>query len=165
MMAMVQKFHMTPMMRMGTMLLKLLLWAGMPMGSLALLSVRGRTSGKVYTTPVALVQQDHEQWLVAAFEEVNWVRNLRAAGSAHLIRGRHTEAIEVIELEMSKAAPILQVFLERYQRVPFIPPYFSVTSPSSRAAFEREAIHHPLFRIVPVNAMRRNQAHNVVRPV
>ena len=143
-------FRMTPMMRIGTTLLKVLLWTGVPIGALALLSVRGRKSGKIYTTPVALVQQGNEQRLVAAFGEVNWVRNLRAAGSAHLIQGRRTQAIEVVELEKREAAPILQQFLQRYQRVPFIPPYFSVTPTSSLAAFEREAIHHPVFRIVPL---------------
>ncbi len=150
---MAQQFQMTPMMWMGTTLLKVLLWAGVSMGSLTLLSVRGRKSGKLYTTPVALVQQDNERWLVAAFGEVNWVRNLRAAGSARLICGRRTEEIGVVELEMSKAAPILQQFLQRYQRVPFIPPYLGVTSTSPRAAFEQEAIHHPVFRIVPMHTI------------
>ena len=49
-------FQMTSMMRIGTAMLKALLRAGVPMGPLVLLSVRGRKSGKVYTTPVVLVQ-------------------------------------------------------------------------------------------------------------
>jgi deazaflavin-dependent oxidoreductase (nitroreductase family) len=135
-------------MRLGTALLKALLLAGMPMGPLVLLSVRGRKSRKVHTTPVALVQQGDERWLVAAFGEVNWVRNLRAAGAAHLTRGRHTEPIGVVELGISEAAPILQRFLHAYHLVPFIPPYFSVTPHSPLADFELEATHHPVFRIV-----------------
>lgn len=58
---MARTFRMTPMMRIGTTLLQVLLRAWMPMGSLALLSVRGRKSGKVFTTPVALVQHVTEQ--------------------------------------------------------------------------------------------------------
>lgn len=91
---MTQTFRMTRTMRLGTALLKALLRAGVPLGPLVLLSVRGRKSGKISTTPVALVQHGNERWLVAAFGEVNWVQNLRAAGTAHLIRGRRTEAVE-----------------------------------------------------------------------
>lgn len=145
---MTQTFRMTRTMRLGTALLKALLRAGMPMGSLVLLSVRGRKSGKVYTTPVALVHQGHERWLVAAFGEVNWVWNLRAAGAAHLTRGRHSEPIDVVELGSAEAAPILQRFLHAYHLVPFIPPYFSVSPRSPLADFEREAAHHPVFRIL-----------------
>ena len=147
-MAMIQTFRMTRTMRLGTALLKALLRAGMPMGSLALLSVRGRKSGKVYTTPVALIHQGRERWLVAAFGEVNWVRNLRAAGAACLTQGRRTEPIDVVELGITEAAPILQRFLQAYHLVPFIPPSFSVTPHSSLADFEQEATYHPVFRII-----------------
>jgi deazaflavin-dependent oxidoreductase (nitroreductase family) len=147
--SMTPTLRMTRTMRLGTTLLKGMLRAGVPMGPLALLSVRGRRSGKGYATPVALVKQGHERWLVAAFGEVNWVRNLRAAGVAHLIRGRHAESISVIELGPSAAAPILQRFLHAYYLVPFIPPYFGVTRQSPLEAFEQEAAHHPVFRIVP----------------
>jgi hypothetical protein len=91
-------------------------------------------------------------FLVAAFGEVNWVRNLRAAGRAYLTRRRRTEAIGVVELEAREAAPILKQFLRESQRVSFIKPYFRVTPQSSRDEFEREALHHPVFRIVSMNA-------------
>jgi deazaflavin-dependent oxidoreductase (nitroreductase family) len=145
---MTQPFRMTRTMRLGTALVKTLLRAGMPIGHLALLSVQGRKSGRVFTTPVALVQHGNERWLVAAFGEVNWVRNLRAMGSAYLTRGRRTEAIGGVELEAQAAAPILKQYLRETQRVPFIKPYFRVTSHSSLADFVREAAHHPVFRVV-----------------
>ena len=146
-------FHMTRSMRIGSTILTALLRAGLPFGSLTLLSVRGRKSGKVYTTPVALVERSGTRWLVATFGEVNWVRNLRTAGQAQLTRGRRTEAIGVVELEAREAAPILKQFLTSYQMVPFIPPYFDVTLRSPLADFEREASHHPVFRIVRTNVM------------
>ena len=43
---MIKSFEMTPIMRFGTDLLMKMLYAGMPMGPLKLLSVRGRKSGK-----------------------------------------------------------------------------------------------------------------------
>ena len=150
---MTETFHMTRSMRIGSTILTALLRAGLPFGSLTLLSVRGRKSGKVYTTPVALVERSGTRWLVAAFGEVNWVRNLRTAGQAQLTRGCRTEAIGVVELEAREAAPILKQFLTSYQMVPFIPPYFAVTRRSPLADFEREASHHPVFRIVRTNVM------------
>ena len=51
-----ETFHMTRSIRIGSTILMALLRAGVPLGSLILLSVRGRKSGKVSTTPVALVE-------------------------------------------------------------------------------------------------------------
>lgn len=140
-------FQMTRPMRVGTDMLKFMLRAGFPLGSLRLLAHRGRKSGTLYTTPVALVEQNGTRWLVAAFGEVNWVRNLRAAGTAQLMHGRRTETISVVELTSVEAAPILKQFLKSYGFVPFIPPYFDATAKSPVADFEHEALRHPVFRI------------------
>jgi deazaflavin-dependent oxidoreductase (nitroreductase family) len=143
-----QPFHMTGGLRVVSTILTTLLRLGLPVGPAVLLSVRGRTSGKIYTIPVELVESSGTSFLVAAFGEVNWVRNLRAAGQAHLTRRRRTEAIGVVELGAREAAPILKQFLRESQRVSFIKPYFHVTPHSSLADFEQEALHHPVFRIV-----------------
>jgi deazaflavin-dependent oxidoreductase (nitroreductase family) len=154
---MTKTFHMTNGMRIGTTILTALLRAGLPFGSLTLLSVRGRKSGKIHTIPVALVERSGTRWLVAAFGEVSWVRNLRAAGQAQLIRGSRTEAIGVVELEAQEAVPILKQFLTSYQMVPFIPPYFDVTPRSPLADFEREAAYHPVFRVVSMNRTQEKE--------
>lgn len=143
-----QPFHMTGGLRVASMTLSILVRLGLPVGPSVLLSVRGRKSGKVHTIPVALVENSGARFLVAAFGEVNWVRNLRAAGEAHLRRRRRTEPIGVVELGVREAAPILQQFLRESQRVSFIKPYFRVTPHSSLADFEQEALYHPVFRIV-----------------
>jgi steroid delta-isomerase-like uncharacterized protein/deazaflavin-dependent oxidoreductase (nitroreductase family) len=143
-----QPFHMTGGLRVVSTIITILLRLGLPVGPSVLLSVRGRTSGKIYTIPVELVENSGTSFLVAAFGEVNWVRNLRAAGQAHLTRRRRTEAIGVVELGAREAAPILKQFLRESQRVSFIKPYFRVTPHSSLADFEQEALYHPVFRIV-----------------
>jgi hypothetical protein len=148
---MTKTFQMTSGMRIGTAILTAMLRVGLPFGSLVLLSVRGRTSGNVYTTPVALVEQRGTRWLVAAFEEVNWVHNHRVAGAAQFTRGRRREAIGVAELGAADAAPVLKQFLTNFQLVPFIRPYFDVTPQSPLSDFEREATQHPVFRIVNTN--------------
>lgn len=138
---------MTSSMRIGTAILTAILRAGLPLGPLRLLSVLGRSSGHLYTIPVALLERNGTQWLVAAFGEVNWVRNIRAAGAAQLGRGRRRETVRAVELGPAEAAPILQRYLEKYQKVPFIAPYFEATAKSPLTDFEREALHHPVFRI------------------
>ena len=150
---MTKPFEMTYVMRAGTVVLKVMLGAGVPMGPLALLSVRGRKSGKIYTTPVALVKQYGERWLVAAFGEVSWVHNLRAAGEAQLISGRRAETIGVVELGITDAAPILRKFLIDFHLVPFIPPYFDATPQSPLLNFQHEASSHPVFRILRMKVL------------
>src|SRR5690606_17015299 len=129
----------------GTLMLRFMLNLGLPIGPLQLLTHRGRKSGTIYTTPVALVQEDGTRWLVAAFGEVDWVRNIRATGWAQLGSGRRAETVEFVEMEAAEAAPILKQFLKSYGFVPFIPPYFNVMPESALGEFEREALHHPVF--------------------
>src|SRR5690242_474511 len=144
--------HMTAGLRMRSTTLTTLLRLGLPAAPSAPLPVAGPTSGQIYTIPIALVENSGTSFLVAAFGEVNWVRNLRAAGQAQLTRRRRTESIGVVELEAKEAAPVLKQFLRESQRISFIKPYFHVTPHSSLADFEQEALYHPVFRIVSTNA-------------
>ena len=88
--------------RIGDALFMALLRAGITMGTMSLLTVRGRKSGQPHTVPVLLVEQDGQRWLVAPYGVVQWVRNLRAAGTATLTRSRRSEAISVTELEAQR---------------------------------------------------------------
>ncbi len=63
-----------------------LLRRGMPMGPNAMLTVRGRKTGEPRTAAVAVLEVDGRRWILGAYGEVNWVRNLRAAGRGQ--RGR-----------------------------------------------------------------------------
>src|SRR5215469_5916789 len=83
--------------RVGNLLTTTLLRAGVKLGSMALLTVRGRKSGLPRTTPIAVGEQDGQRWLIGAYGVVDWVRNLRAAGEAILTQGRRSEHIFVVE--------------------------------------------------------------------
>jgi deazaflavin-dependent oxidoreductase (nitroreductase family) len=75
-----------------------LLRLGAPMGPNVLLTVRGRKSGEPRSAGVALAEIDGRRWVIGAYGEVNWVRNLRAAGEGTLrVRGRD-ERIRATEL-------------------------------------------------------------------
>src|SRR5256886_15745216 len=80
-----------------------LLGVGIPLGPNALLTVRGRKSGQPRTTPVALVEVGGRRWVIGTFGEVNWVRNLRAAGRASLSVGRRREEVLATELDHTAA--------------------------------------------------------------
>jgi deazaflavin-dependent oxidoreductase (nitroreductase family) len=75
-----------------------MLGIGIPMGPNALITVRGRKSGEPRTTPVALIEIGGKRWVSSPFGDVNWVRNLRAAGQATLTFGRREELVTAIEL-------------------------------------------------------------------
>ncbi len=135
--------------RMEAALITRLLRAGVKMGTTSLLTVRGRKSGQPYTVPVLLVEQDGRRWLVAPYGAVQWVRNIRAAGTATLTRSHHSETISVTELAAKEAAPILKQYLLMHVSAG-VRSYFDATKDSPLEAFEREAARHPVFKITPI---------------
>jgi deazaflavin-dependent oxidoreductase (nitroreductase family) len=79
-----------------TSIMRPLLGAGIPMGPNALVTIRGRKSGLPRTLPLTIVEYSGRRWLLAPFGEVNWVRNLRAAGEATISqRGKQAEVTAV----------------------------------------------------------------------
>jgi deazaflavin-dependent oxidoreductase (nitroreductase family) len=79
-------------------ILDFLVGLGVPIGFNRLVTIRGRMSGRPRTVGLAVIKHDGRQWVWAPWGEVNWVRNLRAAGRATITwRGRqeHVTAIEL----------------------------------------------------------------------
>jgi deazaflavin-dependent oxidoreductase (nitroreductase family) len=111
-----------------------------------LLTVPGRTTGKLWSTPVSIVRDRDERWLVAPYGERNWVKNTRAAGWVELRRGRRRERLAVEELEPDAAVPVLR---EYYRQGRVTRPFFSVSLDSSDEAWLAEAPQHPVFRLEP----------------
>lgn len=136
--------------RLGNMLTRTLLRTGLKVNGpnnvpMYMLTVRGRKSGQPRTTPIVVIEQDRKRYLVAPFGEVDWVRNLRAAGEAALTRGRRTEAVRAKELPRDEASLVLQRSVE-HGRVPsFLAKYFDVTAQSSPEEFNAAAARHPVF--------------------
>jgi deazaflavin-dependent oxidoreductase (nitroreductase family) len=80
-------------------ILKFLLVAGIPLGVNRLVTIRGRKSGLPRTTPLAVSEVGGRRWVWSPWGEVQWVRNLRAAGRATIaVRGR-TEEVSATELD------------------------------------------------------------------
>ena len=93
-----------------------ILQVGPLMGPNALITIRGRKSGLPRTTPVALVEIDGRRWVIAPFGDVNWVRNLRAAGRATLSVGDRRDEVTATEVTGEAAAAFFRDVLGPYVR-------------------------------------------------
>jgi deazaflavin-dependent oxidoreductase (nitroreductase family) len=79
-----------------------LLAAGVPLGFNGLITIRGRKSGLPRTTPVAVIESSGRRWVWAPWGDVQWVRNLRAAGRATVTVRKRTEEVSAIELDAAQ---------------------------------------------------------------
>lgn len=140
-----QTYRMTLGRRLADAFVRAMLAVGVPIRDTYVLTVRGRRTGRPHSTPVRLVEENGNRWLVAPYGPVNWVRNARAAGQVTLSRGRKLETVAIEELGPTESAPVLKRYLEE---VPIVRPFFDVTPDSSLEAFAAEAPRHPVFRIV-----------------
>jgi deazaflavin-dependent oxidoreductase (nitroreductase family) len=130
--------------RLVNLIVRALLRLGLNPPRTYLLTVPGRKTGKSYTTPVTLVEENGERWLVAPYGEVGWVKNARAGGKVTLGRGARSETVRIIELAPSEAAPVLKKYVTD---VPVVRPFFDVTPQSDIKSFIAEAPRHPVFRL------------------
>src|SRR5215216_4468313 len=80
-----------------------LLRLGVPMGPNLLLTVRGRSSGQPRTAPVAVVEVGDRRWIMGAYGDAQWVRNLRVAGEADITSHGRTEHVTTVELDQQQA--------------------------------------------------------------
>jgi deazaflavin-dependent oxidoreductase (nitroreductase family) len=111
-----------------------------------LLTVQGRKSGRVYSTPVDVMEVGGDRWLVAGYGVVNWVHNVRASGAAALSRGGESRAYRVVEATPDEAVPVLREYMRQVQ---VTAPYFDATPDSPDEAVAAEVARHPVFRLVP----------------
>lgn len=93
-----------------------LLAAGVPLGPDVLITVPGRRTGLPRTTPVTLCENGGRQGVISPFGEVNWVRNLRAAGHATIAAGRRKEEVTAIELGPDEAVEFIRDVLAPHAR-------------------------------------------------
>jgi len=134
-------------------LIRRLLGAGMPFGPNVLLTVRGRTSGVPRTFPVAVMEAGGRRFVLSPFGEVNWVRNLRAAGEAVVSSGGRQESFDGVEIPPEEGGPILREALAPYvhSRVlsKVLGRFFNLGSASTPEDYVAEARRHPMFELRP----------------
>jgi hypothetical protein len=83
---------------------------GVVIGTIRLISVPGRKSGELRTTPVSPLATGGKRYVIAGFEGADWVKNARSAGWGILARGREQARVSLIELPSRERGPVLREF-------------------------------------------------------
>ena len=124
---------------------------GLAIGPAWLLTIPGRKSGKLRTTPVAPLQVGGERYLLAVYEETDWVANARAAGWGILARGRKAENVSLTELPLVARTEVLRSLPSQApQAAGFIKQRFGIAyEPDQTAALADKC---RVFRIGPAPA-------------
>lgn len=130
---------------------KSLLTAGVPMGFNRLVTIRGRKSGLPRTTPVAIIEVSGRRWVWAPWGEVQWVRNLRAAGRATITVRRRTEEVTAIELDPTERVGYFRDILGPLARsIPFGVRFIRIADGVDLNDPVKAAEGRPVFELHPV---------------
>ena len=111
-----------------------------------LLKVKGRTSGKLHSTAVSLLEISGKMFLVAPRGRTQWVRNAEAAGEITLKRGS-TRKFRLRRLADSEKPPVLKAYLTNYKAA--VGRFFPVSPDASLEAFTQIAAGYPVFELIP----------------
>lgn len=101
-------------------MLEFLLKIGIPLGPNRLVTVAGRKSGLPRTTPLAVIEVGDRRWVWAPWGEVNWVKNLRAAGRATITKREASEEVTATELDPAERVEFFRDVLgPKARSIPF----------------------------------------------
>jgi hypothetical protein len=120
-----------------------LLRRGIQFGPPLLLSVPGRRSGRLQTTPVSPVEHAGHRYIVAGFADADWVKNARAAGWGLLGKGPEPERVRLTELPVGERSPVLKAFVTNVRGGRG---FINVPPAAPLAAFAEVADRFPVFR-------------------
>jgi deazaflavin-dependent oxidoreductase (nitroreductase family) len=106
----------------------------------ARLSVPGRSSGQWRTTPIVVLDDQGERYLLAPGGHTDWARNLRAAGHGRLIQHGRVEEFAAVEVPPHQRPALITAYQHRYGKMPTV-----------AASFRQfpDPVDHPTFRITP----------------
>jgi deazaflavin-dependent oxidoreductase (nitroreductase family) len=109
-----------------------------------LLEVRGRKSGKIYSTAVNLMELNGKQFLVAPRGRTQWVRNAEAAGEVTLKRGARRR-FRLRSLVDSEKPAVLKIYLTNYKSA--VQKFFPVLPNAPLDEFAKIAAGYPVFEL------------------
>jgi len=118
---------------------------------MALLTIRGRKTGRERTVPIGVFERAGRKYIVAAFGEVNWVLNLRTVGQVTITQGKHEATYAAEQVQGEEAALVLRDCLEAYLPSPLAGPMLrqriSMAADAPLDALAVEARRTPVFRV------------------
>jgi deazaflavin-dependent oxidoreductase (nitroreductase family) len=112
-----------------------------------LLQVRGRKSGKIYSTPIDLLELGGKRFLVAPRGDTQWVRNAEAAGEVTLKKGSKRQKFGLRAVSDQEKPEILKAYLDQFRRE--VQRYFPVPAGSPVEAFRELVQSYPAFELIP----------------
>jgi deazaflavin-dependent oxidoreductase (nitroreductase family) len=111
-----------------------------------ILTVAGRKSGRLYSTPVDVMVHEGRRWLVAGYGPANWVENARAAGQVTLSRDGRTEVLAVEDASPGESVPVLRKYM---REVRVTRRYFDASPDDPDDAIVAELPRHPVLKLMP----------------
>lgn len=111
-----------------------------------LVQVPGRKTGRVYSTPVDLLEFEGRRFLVAPRGRTQWVRNAEAAGELVLKRGTERQTFRIRIVPDEKKPEILKAYLDRFKFT--VQRYFPVRAGSEPRDFANMAERYPVFELL-----------------
>lgn len=111
-----------------------------------LLQVCGRKSGRVYSTPVNVLDVERKRYLVAPRGRTQWVRNAESAGEITLKKGHYRQSFRLRPIPDGEKPELLKQYLERFATT--VQRYFPVAAGSELQAFREVAASYPVFELL-----------------
>jgi deazaflavin-dependent oxidoreductase (nitroreductase family) len=116
-----------------------------------LLRVRGRRSGRDYDVPVRIAARDGKRYVVSLLGEAQWVRNLRAAGTAHLLVGADAEPVVAHEIRAEEKVDFLRWYCRQPDhRLSVRAGLKANPKRLTSAEIDRLVREHPIFQLDPM---------------
>jgi len=117
--------------------------------NMAVLEVRGRSSGRPRTTPVVVAMLEGQRYLVSMLgPSSGWVKNVEAAHGEAFLRQHGRNAVHLVPLPPAQRAPVLREYVKvatsGRQHLP-------VAIDAPLAEFEAIADRYPVYRIDPLS--------------
>jgi len=120
---------------------------GVGLGHNYVVEVRGRKSGRIFSTPIDLLEAGGRRYLVAPRGDTNWVRNARAAGRVTLRKGHQSDDFAVREVGPAERPELLKAYLDRFALT--VQRYFPIPRGSPASDFAPIAERYPVFELTP----------------
>jgi deazaflavin-dependent oxidoreductase (nitroreductase family) len=120
---------------------------GVGLGHNYVVEVRGRKSGRIFSTPIDLLEAGGRRYLVAPRGDTNWVRNARAAGRVTLRKGHQSDDFAVREVGLAERPELLKAYLDRFALT--VQRYFPIPRGSPASEFAPIAERYPVFELTP----------------
>jgi deazaflavin-dependent oxidoreductase (nitroreductase family) len=109
-----------------------------------LLEVKGRKSGKIFSTAVNVLEINGKQFLVAPRGRTQWVLNAEAAGEVTLKRGNRRK-FRVRQLDEPEKPQVLKAYLTNYKSA--VRKFFPISPEAPLEEFAKIAAGYPAFEL------------------